>query len=56
MNDNGEYCFKNLFDQVDVDEKWFWMSCNSENYIAVNSDYYEDSDYKNVFLPVGLVT
>ena len=38
---NGEslYLYKDLFDRVDVDEKWFYMTQESESFITVNPNY-----------------
>ena len=42
-DDNGKYYFKNEYDRIDVDEKWFKMTRDGEKYILCDSDF-EDSD------------
>ena len=42
----GKYYYKNLFDRVDIDEKWFNLSSNKENYIVLDPSY-NDSDDDN---------
>ena len=37
-NPDGEYRFKNMYDRVDVDEKWFYLTKKSESYILINPD------------------
>jgi hypothetical protein len=41
--DDGSVYYKNLFDRVDVDEKWFYLTQDNENYIICDSDY-DESD------------
>ena len=37
-NEEGKYHFKDQFDRVDVDEKWFYLTNVTNNYIMVASD------------------
>ena len=37
--DGGGYLYKDGYDRVDVDEKWFTMTRERETYIVVDSDY-----------------
>lgn len=40
---DGKYFFKDMFDRVDVDEKWFYMTRDHQNYIvAVPEEEWED--------------
>ena len=36
--EDGTYLFKDMMDQIDVDEKWFHMTRDNEKYIVVASD------------------
>ena len=36
--------FKNMYDRVDIDEKWFYMTRAKENYFLVCGDNSDDPD------------
>ena len=36
---HGDYHYKDLYDRIDVDEKWFYMTKDQEKYIVVDSDF-----------------
>jgi hypothetical protein len=46
-NPDGEYRFKNIYDRVDVDEKWFYLTKKSESYILINPDNVNNENNEN---------
>ena len=42
-NNEGNYFYKNLFDHIDIEEKWFYMTKTKENYFLACGDH-NDSD------------
>ena len=47
----GKYYYKNLFDRVDIDEKWFNLSCDKENYIVLDPSYNDSDDDSDDEMP-----
>ena len=48
---DGELRFKNMYDRVDIDEKWFYLSRKKESYILI-ADHEEDKGEDNVYRSV----
>lgn len=44
VGDDGSVYYKNLCDRVDVDEKWFYLTQDNENYIICDSDYDSETE------------
>jgi hypothetical protein len=38
-DDQGTYHFKDLYDRVNMDEKWFHMTCDGKRYIVLDPLY-----------------
>lgn len=41
--EDGKYYYKNQFDRIDVDEKWFFLTRDNKRYIIAGNDDEEDS-------------
>ena len=41
---DGSRVYKDMYDRVDVDEKWFYLTTDQERYIILDSDFSSDEE------------